>query len=355
MAQPPLLLQPLLKRRRWGGRAIAPMLDLSCQDSSLPGPPLAEAWLCADLPASIPDGICAASPATASTPARVGEPTTFREVLQTHSAEWLGSSIPGPEGRFPLLIKILDAAEHLSVQVHPDAAYAAAHPSAHMKSEAWIVLQHEPGAHLFRGLTASLERASLRRAMESGDILQSMIRVPARVGEAHWLPSGICHALGEGITAFEVQTPSDTTFRAWDWNRRDPSRPLHLHEAEACMLLGDAQQLDQVERLATARPSPVPGAIRLVETPFFAVDRVDLGSGGALAMVECSAPRVVWCWQGAWTIDGRPLSRGASLAFAARTEPATLRCAAEGTALVTTAATRDGTSLSTPGFQINKR
>lgn len=327
------------------------MLDLSGPESEGPGLPLAEAWLCADLPATIPDGICAAYAATSAG----REPTTLRDALKHHAAEWLGSSIPGPEGRFPLLIKILDAHEHLSVQVHPDAAYAAAHPSAHMKSEAWIVLQHEPGAHLYRGLDATLERASLRGAMESGDILHSLIRIPARVGEAHWLPSGICHALGEGITAFEVQTPSDTTFRAWDWNRHDPSRPLHLDEAEACMLVGDTQQLGQLAQLAAARASPVPGAVRLVETPFFAVDRVDLGPSDSLSFSACAAPRVAWCWQGAWTIDGRPLPRGAAVAFAAETVPATLRCAAEGTALVTTAATPNGDSLSSPGFQRTPR
>ncbi|MDA0803396.1 MAG: class I mannose-6-phosphate isomerase [Planctomycetota bacterium] len=358
MPQPPLLLSPILKRRRWGGTAIAQMLEGSVHDTRHGA--VAEAWLAADLPESIADGVSAGQqlPVCGSSATM-----TLRAAMESASRDWMGEAIPGPDGRFPLLIKILDAADNLSVQVHPDAAYARSHPEAHMKSEAWIVLRHDPGAVLYRGLAPTLTRAHLRGAMESGSILQSLITLPARVGDTHWLPSGICHALGAGITAFEVQTPSDTTFRAWDWNRNDPARELHIDEAEACTLLGASQHLESLKELAKPGPSPVGGASRLVETPFFAVDRVDLEPGDSITFTSATAPRVAWCWSGLIAVEGSAsgvLPAGFTIAIAAATEPITLTCSAScanrspagGTILVTTAATAGGSSLRAPGFGV---
>lgn len=355
MPQIPLLLSPIFKCRRWGGSSIAAMSN----EARAAGAPLGEAWLAADLPSSIPDGI---SPArflpgvpSATQSLTPPDPTTLREAIDSAPSEWIGKAIPGPEGRFPLLLKILDAAEHLSVQVHPNKDYARTHPEAHMKSEAWIVLRHDVGAELYRGLDPSLSRQQLRAAMESGSILHSLIRVPARVGDAHWLPSGICHALGAGITALEVQTPSDTTFRAWDWDRHDPSRELHLDQAEACTLTGAAQQLEDLERLAHARGSVVPGSKRLVETPFFSIDRIDCQPGDLVDFSVASAPRIAWLWTGSWTTDGAAtLPTLATIAIAASTVRFGLNCLTSGTIFVSTAATPTGESVIDPGFTVSR-
>ncbi len=267
----------------------------------------------------------------------------------------MGDAIPGPEGRFPLLVKILDAAENLSVQVHPDEDYAHRHPAAHMKSEAWIVLRHDDHAELYRGLDPDLPRHALRAAMESGSILQSLIRVPARVGDTHWLPSGICHALGAGITALEVQTPSDTTFRAWDWDRQDPTRELHYDQAEACTLTGEAQRLTELARLSQPRQSPVAGAQRLVETPFFSVDRIDACHADTIEIGPARAPRVLWLWSGEWSSAAPTrLPSSATIAVAACTRPFRLTCQAAGTVFISTAASRSGDSLRSPGFALER-
>ena len=171
---------------------------------------------------------------------------TLREALHADARAIMGRAHLSAHGRFPLLVKFLDAAEHLSVQVHPTAAFAEARPGAHLKTETWLVLHAAPGARIWRGVKASVTREAFERTLRSGgDIVPLLVEERVRAGDCIDLPSGLCHALGEGLTVAEVQTPSDTTFRVFDWNRGDPSRPLHLDEAMACIQFGAAQELER--------------------------------------------------------------------------------------------------------------
>ena len=142
------------------------------------------------------------------------------------------------------------------MQVHPTADYAAAHPGAHLKTEAWFVLAAAPGAVIYRGLRPGTTREAARAAIAAGTFHQLLLAQPVRPGDCVALESGLCHALGAGVTVAEVQTPSDTTFRLYDWDRNDPARPLHVDAALDCMLLGDAerQALVPVTRLADDAP-----------------------------------------------------------------------------------------------------
>jgi mannose-6-phosphate isomerase len=133
-----------------------------------------------------------------------------------------------------LLVKFLDAGQDLSVQVHPSEGYAAGHPGAHLKSEAWYVMHAEPGARIYKGLKAGVTREAFEAGLRSGEVAGLLNAVPVRAGDCHYLPSGTVHALGAGILAAEVQTPSDTTFRVFDWNRLGADgKPRKLHVAEA--------------------------------------------------------------------------------------------------------------------------
>ena len=124
------------------------------------------------------------------------------------------------EGAFPLLIKLLDARELLSVQVHPDDAYAAANEGGKLgKTEAWVVLNCEPGAKLAYGVTAGKEElAELARA---GRVEEALNWLTVRPGDVLYIPAGTVHALGGGIQCYEVQQSSDVTYRLWDWGRVD--------------------------------------------------------------------------------------------------------------------------------------
>ena len=281
----PLLLQPLLKPRAWGGDRLRRF------GKEVPvGGCIGESWELADLPDSIADGRSriAVGPWAGQ---------TLREVIAANRSDLLGLCSQTPEGGFPLLVKFLDAAEHLSVQVHPDAAYARAVPGAHLKTEAWVVLEAEPGAILFRGVRPEVTADQFFADLDGPGVVQHLVSVPVERGDCVYLPSGICHALGAGIVVTEVQTPSDTTFRVFDWNRRDPGRPLHVAEAKRCMRFGDRQEDGRpgIVRRRDAAPVRVAGleTRRLCQTPHFAIESIDALPGASLPVVTDSMP-VVW-------------------------------------------------------------
>ena len=97
------------------------------------------------------------------------------------------------------------------------------HPGAHLKTEAWYVLQHDPGSKIYKGLCEGMTRESFEQAVKDGTIEQCIQTVEIKPGDCHFMPSGTVHALGAGILAWEVQTPSDTTYRVFDFNRIDAS------------------------------------------------------------------------------------------------------------------------------------
>ncbi len=150
-----------------------------------------------------------------------------------------GAALAGTKGSepFPLLLKLIHADDLLSVQVHPNDAYAAAHEGGKLgKSEAWVILEAEPGAQIVYGLREGVTREQLAEACRAGgEAVQACLhRVNVRPGEVYNIPAGMIHALGGGITLLEIQQSSDVTYRFYDWDRRDAagrSRELHIAKA----------------------------------------------------------------------------------------------------------------------------
>jgi mannose-6-phosphate isomerase len=268
----PLLLEPLYKEKVWGGRRFERM------GRSLPGDGhvlWGESWEVADL-------------ATTATSGGGGDParsviangpiagSTLTDLMATRGAEVLGDAARSDDGGFPLLVKYLDARRNLSVQVHPSPAYAARHPGARLKSEAWYVVQADPGAAIYKGLSPGITRAHVERAIRDGTVPDLLTAVPAVPGAAHYLPSGTCHALGAGVLVAEVQTPSDTTFRVYDWDRAD--RETHVEEALASMTFGP---LDASAHEPDSRDESEGRVTRgLVRCPHFAIDEWSVPRGG---------------------------------------------------------------------------
>ncbi|MDB5331790.1 MAG: manA, partial [Phycisphaerales bacterium] len=185
-----------------------------------------------------------------------------------------------PHGQFPLLIKFLDAREDLSVQVHPDKAYADLHPESHLKTEAWYVVEHSPGARLFKGLRLGSSADGFRTAITSGTVEEHLTSIAVKVGQCFYLPSGTVHALGAGILAAEVQTPSDTTFRVYDFNRVEPAtgkpRTLHVEQAMQCIDFSGAPEPQQTRSHVGGFFTTV---TRLVTSPFFKMEKVRFVEG----------------------------------------------------------------------------
>ena len=147
-------------------------------------------------------------------------------------AELWGEALTGRSGDFPLLVKLLDAQENLSVQVHPDDAYALEHEGRPGKDMAWVILNAEPGAKIVYGLDA--EGESLERMLSEGNVEAHLHWETVRPGDVFYIPAGMIHAVGAGIQCYEIQDASDLAYRLWDWNREDASgnpRPLHTEKA----------------------------------------------------------------------------------------------------------------------------
>jgi len=313
----PLVLGPLLKHRVWGGTRICPFLGLPD-----PPKPIGEAWLVADLPDSIADG-------TSPVVAGHGAGGTLKEVMATDRDLVLGRAAASPSGDFPLLVKLLDADEPLSVQVHPSAAYARAHPDCFLKSEAWLVLAARADAVLYRGIRPGIDAATFRRHLHEGGVVNDLMREPVRAGQTYWLPSGICHALGAGTMVAEYQTPSDTTFRVHDWDRNDPTRPLHLEQALECILFGSEQVLNAPDDHEPWRNcgGSWRGRTR-VRTELFRVDELEAPMGTTADLPQRDTPSV-WTLvsgnarlsSGAWHAN---LAAGASFILPAEVEECAL-------------------------------
>lgn len=151
--------------------------------------------------------------------------------------ELWGEALTGSsDGGFPLLLKLLDTQTALSVQVHPGDAYAAEHEGKSGKSEAWIILNAEPGARIVYGVETGGE--DLRSIVSKGNIEESLCWKNVIPGDVYYIPDGMIHALGEGILCYEIQQSSDVTYRFWDWDRVDADgnpRELHVEKAlEVC-------------------------------------------------------------------------------------------------------------------------
>jgi mannose-6-phosphate isomerase len=266
MSLQPLKFKPRYLAKMWGGRKIESVLG-----KSLPAGTIGESWELFDFPPGVVDESADwISSVVADGPL---EGKTLHELVVEFGRELYGSvPLVGPHGQFPILIKFLDAAQDLSVQVHPDAVYAKANPGAHLKNEAWFVVQADPGSRLLKGLRPGVTRESFTRAIADGSVESSINSITVKAGDCFYLPSGTVHALGAGILAAEVQTPSDTTFRVFDFNRVDPStgklRTLHVEQAMKCIdFSGGAEQTKSL-----------PGS-ELVKCDYFSIKKVTLKKG----------------------------------------------------------------------------
>lgn len=262
----PLKFVPRLVEKMWGGRKIETVLGKKLP----PGAQVGESWEIYDFPPGVVDASGERSSSPINNGALAGRPLHW--AVEEFGADLLGNvPLVGPHRQFPLLIKFLDARDDLSVQVHPDEQYAALHPSAHLKTEAWYVMDHDPGARLFKGLKPGTTPETFRAAIAQGTVEKYLATIAAKVGQCHYLPSGTIHALGAGMLVAEVQTPSDTTFRVFDFNRVDPSsgkqRTLHVEQALQCVDFSDRQE--------TPPPHRAAGTLKrqLVHSPYFKIAR----------------------------------------------------------------------------------
>ena len=213
----PLKFEPIYKQRIWGGQKLRDVFGKELP----PGEKIGESWELADLPEDksvIANGELAGR--------------TLHLAVEQYPKEITGDeNFPLP---FPLLIKILDAEDVLSVQVHPDPDTCRRMDKGEPKTECWYIIAAEPEAVIYKGLKKGVTKEQFTEAIEKGTVAETLVKVPVEVGQCHFLPAGTAHAIGPGLLIAEIQTPSDTTYRVFDWNRVDDSgnaRELHIEEA----------------------------------------------------------------------------------------------------------------------------
>lgn len=225
----PIVFEPVILEKVWGGRTLEKL------GKRLPNPAASygESWELADMDSTSASG-AGGGAVRSGIAAGPLKGKSIRDAINLWGDALLPRALRTPASGFPLLIKFLDAKENLSVQVHPSPEYARAHPGAHLKTECWCILAAEPGASIYVGIRPGVTRERFEAAARAGspEIVDLLNRVPAIPGECHNLPSGTVHALGAGVLVAEVQTPSDTTFRLYDWGR--VGRELHVEAAIAC-------------------------------------------------------------------------------------------------------------------------
>jgi mannose-6-phosphate isomerase len=315
----PLRFEPIFKNNLWGGSFLRPLFGLDA-----PSEPEGEAWLLSDQGDNVSrvvDG-----------PLR-GK--TLRDLMGSHRRELIGSAA-APLDRFPLLLKLLDARQPLSVQVHPNDEQAQRLESASAgfgKTEAWVILRTEPGSLLYAGLREGVTADEFREALKGGTLPEVLHAISPRPGDCFFLEAGMIHAIGAGLILFEVQQTSDITYRLFDWGRVDAKtgrpRPLHIESALLCTNVeaGPCHAVKPARLAGTDRE-------RLVACQYFTLDRIHgdrrfpVGESGQCRLVVCLDGRANLIHKG----KSHPLKLGDVLLLPAAISPC--ECIPDGMATV---------------------
>ncbi len=296
----PIRFEPYLRPMVWGGRRLGAVLH-----RPLPNPvPYGEAWEISDH---------ASHRSVVSHGAWAGR--TLQNLMHDERAALLGNAAD-EHITFPWLVKLLDANDWLSVQVHPNENdVRRLWPGEGSKTEAWFVLAAEPDSRIYAGLLPGVDERQLRAALDAGTVADCLHQFTPRPGDCLFLPAGTVHAVGGGVLFAEVQQTSDATFRLFDWNRRDAtgqSRKLHVEESLACIdwARGPVQPVRAIGYPGGAGGASATDSVRqaLVRCRFFELDYLrqttpfTLGGAGRL--------QVAVVLHGTGRLDGSELRTG---------------------------------------------
>lgn len=273
----PLRFEPFLRTMIWGGRRIARYLG----KNPPAGQPCGESWEVSDHPLHY------SALATAS---HFG--VTLHQLMTDYRRDLVGPTADRLQV-FPWLIKLLDANDWLSVQVHPDEeAVKKLWPGESAKTECWYVLDAAPTSKIYAGLKPGVGEKELRDALKRGAVTECLHSFTPKTGDFLFLPAGAVHAVGGGVLLAEIQQTSDATFRLFDWNRVDAQgqpRKLHIEESFASI------HWDQ------GAIGPIPASDsrqRLVTCSYFQIDRFACQSSCSLGGIDCLQALVVTQGQG---------------------------------------------------------
>ena len=283
----PVKLSPRLDAKPWGGRRLANW------GIALPSTePIGEALLTAP-EATIASGELAGM--------------TLSDLARSNPKAWIGAEgLRATGGRtiFPLLIKLIDGQADLSIQVHPDDRAAEAAGLGTGKTEAYHVLEAGPGSVLYLGLRPELTADEFERACRRGDgsAAHCLRQIPASAGMTVLIPAGTPHAMGAGIVVYEIQQPSNVTYRLDDWGRVDAAgKPRELHLTDGLGVLDTSSRPEPARALSL--PTTGRGRDLLVATQYFALERLAPRVNDVIRLTGVESPQVLTCLEGAVVVD----------------------------------------------------
>ncbi len=276
----PMLLKPIGKDYLWGGTRLKEEYNKDIDMT-----PLAETWECS----THPDGqsIVASGEFKGK---------TLAEVIKAHP-EYLGTKYKD-KGELPIIVKLIDAKEKLSVQVHPDDKYALEHENQKGKTEMWYVLDAEPGAQLIYGFAHPVNKKILQKAVETNTLSKHLNKVNVNKGDVFFIPPGTVHAIGKGIIIAEIQQSSNVTYRVYDYNRKDKNgnkRELHFDKAMDVLDMSVSRDIRQNPRIMRYTP----GCSRelLCRCELFEVERIQVSDRFEFEVTDTSF-QVLLCTDG---------------------------------------------------------
>lgn len=254
----PLKFLPVLKERVWGGSSLAARYGKKADQGNRIG----ESWELSGIQGDISqvaNGFL--------------EGNSLEEIIEVYMGDLVGEEIFEKFGReFPLLIKLIDAADDLSVQVHPDDDLAKKRHHAWGKTEMWYILEATDDAIVYTGFKQEMSKESYTRSLEEGSIDKMLNREKPSPGDVFFLPPGLIHAIGKGVLLAEIQQASDITYRIWDWNRKGlDGNPRELHAG----LSVDAVDLSTCDSCKIKPDPQLNGTVNLVDCDYFTTNIIE--------------------------------------------------------------------------------
>ncbi len=227
----PIVFTPLYMERVWGGRSLESVYNRALPQADVP---FGESWEVVDRGETEQSRVC-----HGSFPGQ-----SLHELwMNKREAVFGGAHRNDSSENFPVLVKILDARDRLSIQVHPP-ALVAARLNGEPKTEMWYIAHADPGAKLYVGLNEGVDRQSFEQGIADGLTEQQVHAIEPKAGEFIFIPSGRLHAIGAGLLIYEIQQNSDTTYRVFDWNRLGldgKPRDLHVEASLQCIDFTDIE------------------------------------------------------------------------------------------------------------------
>jgi mannose-6-phosphate isomerase len=294
----PITFTPLYMERVWGGRELERVYQRSLPTSSQP---YGEAWEVVDREDE--QSVVNHGPLAG---------TTLHDLWIRHRADVFGPGYESFTGRFPILFKILDARDDLSIQVHPPVDRAA-DLGGEPKTEMWFIADRDPGAKLYVGFRHGVTRDDFRHALDSGSVAECIHAIEPMPGESIFIPSGRLHAIGAGFLIHEIQQNSDTTYRVFDWNRLGldgKPRALHVEKSMASIDFNDFEPTMDAAKGNT-----------LAHCPYFHTARFDIPQGQAFVPKHPDHFVMLSVIEGSLTsTDGRTFCKGDTLLLPANAD-----------------------------------